>query len=74
MKTVSKAQRVALENGEGATAKASSPLYRTLRNGKRILQTPAKASRVLIAPPAMTGMKALRVPVAQVTAQLINTF
>lgn len=68
MKTASKAQRVALENGEGAPAKASTPLYRVLRNGKRILQTPAKAIRVLVEPPAMTNKKALRVPVDQVTA------
>ncbi len=60
-----------MESREDGTAPEGSPVYKTLRNGKRILQlqTPASkgAARVAVEAPATTSKKASRVPVAQVT-------
>lgn len=63
-KTASKAQRVTVENSGEA---AASPLYKILRSGKRILQTPARAARVAVEQPTTTIKKASRVPLTQVT-------
>ncbi|KAK9908000.1 hypothetical protein WJX75_001302 [Coccomyxa subellipsoidea] len=61
-KTASKAQRVTVENSGEA---AASPLYKILRSGKRILQTPARAARVAVEQPTTTIKKASRVPLTQ---------